>query len=127
MNLLLDTRILLWLLVKPAKLPEKAAQAIKQAHSVFFSPVNFWEIGVKASLYPHGIARVEDIHAGALRANLRELPVLSADTMLSTRMPLLHRDPIDRILMAQSDNNMCHLLTVDKQIAAYNMPYVITV
>jgi PIN domain nuclease of toxin-antitoxin system len=71
--------------------------------------------------------RVDDIHAGALKANLRELPVHSVDTMMATQMPLIHRDPIDRILIAQSHNNQCHLLTVDKKIALYQMPFVILV
>lgn len=126
MNLLLDTHVLLWVLASPGKLSEISVQAIHRANTVFFSPMNLWEIGVKSSIWPqYGIARAEDVHAGALRANLRELPVRSADTMLSTTLPLIHRDPIDRILIAQSHNNQCHLLTVDQKIAAYGMPYVL--
>jgi PIN domain nuclease of toxin-antitoxin system len=125
-NLLLDTHVLLWVLASPRKLPGEALDAIHRANAVFFSPVNLWEIGIKSSIWPqYGISRVEDIHAGALRANLRELPVRSADTMLSTVLPPIHRDPIDRILMAQSHNNQCHLLTVDRKIALYAMPYVL--
>lgn len=128
MNLLLDTHVLLWVLASPKKLPDEAIKAIHQANTVFFSPMNLWEIGTKSSIWPqYGITRVEDIHAGALRANLRELPVRSADTMLSTKMPMIHRDPIDRILIAQSHNNQCHLLTVDRKIALYQMSYVMLV
>jgi PIN domain nuclease of toxin-antitoxin system len=127
-NVLLDTHILLWALVSPAKLPAGAARAIHQAHTVFFSPLNLWEIGIKSSIWPeYGIARVDEIHAGALKANLRELPVRSADTMMSTQMPLLHRDPIDRMLLAQSHNNQSLLITTDGKLALYNMPYVLSV
>ncbi len=51
MNILLDTHILLWALVSPKKLPKAAVTAIHQAHEVFFSPVNLWEIGIKAAIY----------------------------------------------------------------------------
>lgn len=128
MNLLLDTHILLWVLASPTKLPTKAVMLINQAHAVYFSPVNWWEVGTKSTIWPeYGIRRIEDLHAGALRANLKELPVYSADTILSTILPPLHRDPIDRILIAQSHNHQCHLLTVDDKIAGYQMPYVILV
>ena len=128
MNLLLDTHVLLWVLAGPKKLSGEAVKLINQANAVFFSPVNWWEVGTKSSIWPeYGIRRVEDLHAGALRANLKELPVYSADTLLSTKLPPLHRDPIDRILIAQSHNHQCHLLTVDGKIALYQMPYVLMV
>jgi PIN domain nuclease of toxin-antitoxin system len=127
-NLLLDTHVLLWVLAKPGKLPKTGAEAIHQANAVFFSPMNLWEIGVKSSIWPeYGLARIEDVQAGALKANLRELPVRCADTMLSTTLPPIHRDPIDRILIAQSHNHQCHLLTVDQNIALYGMPYILRV
>lgn len=128
MNLLLDTHVLLRVLASPDKLSAASVQAIHRANAVFFSPMSFWEIGVKSSIWPqYGIARAEEVHAGALRANLRELPVRSADTLLSTTLPSIHRDPIDRILIAQSHNSQCHLLTVDRKIASYGMPYVLLV
>jgi len=128
MNLLLDTHILLWALAKPKQLPDKAVKAIYQANAVFFSPVNLWEIGIKSTIWPeYGIKRIEDIHAGSLKANLQELLINSADTMLATQFPMIHRDPFDRLLMAQSHNNQCHLITVDEKIAQYHMPYVMIV
>ncbi|TAL47118.1 MAG: type II toxin-antitoxin system VapC family toxin [Methylovulum sp.] len=128
MNLLLDTHILLWALAKPKQLPDKAVKAIYQANAVFFSPVNLWEIGIKSTIWPeYGIKRIEDIHAGSLKANLQELLINSADTMLATQFPMIHRDPFDRLLMAQSHNNQYHLITVDEKIAQYHMPYVIIV
>ena len=128
MNLLLDTHILLWALAKPKQLPNKAVNAIYQANAVFFSPVNLWEIGIKATIWTeYDIKRIEDIHAGALKANLQELVINSADTMLATQLPMIHRDPFDRLLIAQSHNNQYHLVTVDDKIAQYQMPYVMNV
>ena len=90
--------------------------------------MNLWEIGIKSSIWAeYGIRRLEDIHAGALRANFQELVIDSADTMLASQLPMIHRDPFDRLLMAQSHNNRCHLLTVDSKIAQYLMSYVMVV
>jgi PIN domain nuclease of toxin-antitoxin system len=128
MNLLLDTHILLWVLAKPKQLPDKALNAIQQAHNVFFSPVNLWEIGIKSSIWPEfNIKRIEDIHAGALKANLQELVINSADTMMATQLPMIHRDPFDRLLIAQLHNHQYQLVTVDDKIAQYQMPYVMIV
>lgn len=128
MNLLLDTHILLWLLAAPERLSNKANNVILQASTVYFSPINLWEIGIKTSIWPdYGIARIEDIHAAALQSNLQELTIASIDTMLATQLPAIHRDPFDRLLIAQSHNHQCHLVTVDHKIAEYQMPYIIMV
>lgn len=126
MNLLLDTHILLWLLAKPKLLPTAAKAAIEQAGQVFFSPANLWEIGIKSSIWPeYGIQRIEAVHQGALRSNLQELPIRSADTILASQLPSIHRDPFDRLLIAQAHNNGIHLVTVDEKIARYRMPYLL--
>lgn len=128
MMLLLDTHILLWLLADPKRLSSQAKTSIMQASSVYFSPINLWEIGIKTSIWPdYGIQRIEDIHAAALQSNLQELTVTSSDTMFATQLPLIHRDPFDRLLMAQSHNHQCHLMTVDSKIAEYQMPYTLIV
>jgi len=51
----------------------------------------------------------------------------SADAMLATQLPMIHRDPFDRLLMAQSHNNQYQLITVDDKIAQYHMPYAMIV
>lgn len=128
MNLLVDTHILLWILAKPKQLHEQAVKAINQANNVFFSPVNLWEIGIKSSIWPeYGINRVEDIYAGALKSNLQELVVHSKDAMLATQLPMIHRDPFDRMLIAQAHNNQYHLITVDHKIAQYQLPFLMIV
>ena len=128
MNVLLDTHILLWALVDTKQLSKTAVDVIYAADNIYFSPVNLWEIGIKSSIWAeYGIRRLEDIHAGALRANFQEMVIDSADTMLASQLPMIHRDPFDRLLMAQSNNNRCHLLTVDSKIAQYLMSYVMVV
>ena len=72
MNLLLDTHILLWFLADTKKLPKQAVKEIRNAKTVFFSPVNLWEIGMKTSIWAeYDIKRIEDVHAGALKAICR--------------------------------------------------------
>lgn len=63
----------------------------------------------------------------ALKANLQEMPINSVDMMKATQLPAIHRDPFDRILIAQSHNRCCHLVTVDGKIAQYQMPYLLIV
>lgn len=128
MKFLLDTHILLWVLAKPERLPSKALQAIQKAESTFFSPVNLWEIGIKSSIWAeYNISGVDDIYVACLKANLEEMIINSADMMAATQLPMIHRDPFDRILIAQAQNQHCHLLTVDSKIAQYQLPYLMIV
>jgi PIN domain nuclease of toxin-antitoxin system len=109
-------------------LSDKALQAIEQAESVFFSPVNLWEIGIKSSIESdYNISSVTDIYTACLKANLEEMMINSADTMAATQLPMIHRDPFDRLLIAQAQNQHCYLLTVDSKIAQYQLPYLMIV
>ena len=128
MNLLLDTHILLWALASPERLPEKALTAIYQAEAVFFSPVNLWEVGIKSSIWAeYGIKSVEEIYAACLKANLQELFITSFDAMTAATLPQTHKDPFDRLLIAQAQNNRCYLVSVDGKIAQYETPYLLIV
>jgi PIN domain nuclease of toxin-antitoxin system len=128
MNLLLDTHILLWILADTKQLPKAAVRTICEADAIFFSPVNLWEIGIKSSIsILYDIHNIEDIYTNALKANLQELVIHSIDTMLASQLPMVHRDPFDRLLIAQSHNNHYYLLTVDSKIAQYQMPYIMMV
>ncbi len=125
MNILLDTHILLWFLADTKKLPKEAVKHIKDAEQVFFSPVNLWEIGIKTTIWgEYRLSNIEDVYAGLLKANVQELVIMSADTMLATQLPMIHKDPFDRLLIAQAQNNRCYLLTVDDKIKQYAMPCV---
>ena len=96
MNLLLDTHVLLWLLADTKKLSTEAKDIIQNAKIVYFSPVNLWETGIKKSIWTeYNIKCIEDIYAGVLKANLRELLVNSEDTMFVSQLPMIHRDPFD--------------------------------
>lgn len=128
MNLLLDTHILLWVLACPERLSKAAITAIHQAGIVFFSPVNLWEIGIKSSIWPeYGFQSMEELYAASLKAKLQELLITSADMIIATQLPPIHKDPFDRILIAQAHNEHCRLMTVDSKVGQYKTPYLLIV
>lgn len=121
MNLLLDTHLLLWAAIEPKKLSAKARKLLLDpANHLHFSSASLWEISIKNSL-----ARA-DFKVDARRlwrlliANgYREVSVTSEHTIAVNDLPQLHKDPFDRILVAQARVEGLRLLTVDRAVAAY--------
>jgi len=125
MRLLLDTNILLWLMGSGPELRGQARSLIIDAEQVFVSPISLWEIAIKRQLGK--MQEDADLIAEQLEsAGLRELPVSHRHALAVGRLPLLHRDPFDRILVAQAMTETMRLLTADRQLAAYS-ELVITV
>lgn len=123
MNLLLDTHILLWWLADSPRLSKKARKAIQDSEIVWVSAVSTWEIELKRS---RGMLEAPDNLEATLRArDLDSLPVTIAHTVAGARLPLHHRDPFDRILIAQATIESLMLLTADKQQAAYDVPVIL--
>lgn len=121
MNLLLDTHLLLWAAGQPEKLSEQArALLLDPANRLAFSAASLWEISIKSAL---GRA---DFRVDARRlwrlllANgYRELPVSGEHSVAVHELPLLHKDPFDRILIAQARVEGLTLLTADAQVSCY--------
>ncbi|MCL2075339.1 MAG: type II toxin-antitoxin system VapC family toxin [Betaproteobacteria bacterium] len=121
MKLLLDTRLLLWALGEPHNLPRPARALIEDTgNELLFSAASLWEIAVK-----QGLGR-EDFRADAriIRRSLIdngyiELPVTGIHSVAVTGLPPLHKDPFDRLLVAQSLSEGITLLTVDPLVAQY--------
>lgn len=122
MNLLLDTHFLLWIANGDARLTPRAKRAIAAADAVYMSAASLWEIAIK-----RGIGRLDvDVEALAdclVAAGLVELPVTLAHSKAVNALPNHHRDPFDRMLVAQAMSEPMHLLTVDTALAAYG-PWV---
>jgi PIN domain nuclease of toxin-antitoxin system len=115
---LLDTQLALWVTI--GALPAKARQLIDEADAVFVSAISPWEISIKAS---HGRIKVEptDLLQGFQEANFLELPITWRHTVASRSLALRdHRDPFDRMLVAQAITEPLRLLTTDKALAAYS-------
>ena len=119
MKILLDTHILLW--AAADKLPPEAERYIQDmANTLLFSPASIWEIVIKRGLgRTDFIVDPASLHSGLLSAGYQELPITGLHTLLVSNLPLLHKDPFDRILLAQSAAEGVPLLTPDSALRQY--------
>ena len=119
MRLLLDSHILIWLMEEDARLTAQARAMIDGATAVFASTASIWELAIKVSLGKLHLD-IERL-AGLLdAAGIRELQINRQHVIAVARLPLLHRDPFDRLLVAQAICEPIRLLTADPQLAAYS-------
>ena len=124
MKLLLDTHLLLWAAEHSRKLSATARALLDNPENeLLFSAASFWEIAIKRGLDRDDFrvdARV--LRRGLLDNGYGELPVTSAHTLMLDSLPPLHKDPFDRILVAQSIAEGVTLLTADPLVAQYPGP-----
>ena len=122
MRLLLDTNILLWALLRPARLDAATLAMIEdEQNAVLFSIASIWEIAIKSRLGRDDFnARPEDVYRFAIGAAFEELPVLANAAIRVADLPLHHRDPFDRLLVAQAMAGPMRLLTADAVLAQYS-------
>jgi PIN domain nuclease of toxin-antitoxin system len=124
LRLLLDTHILLWALTDSPFLPRTARAFLGDpSNDIFASSVNFWEIAIKYAMN-RGTTGDMPIAANAALAMAREatydlLAVEPDHAALVGQLPIIHRDPFDRLLVAQARYETIHLLTHDNVLAAY--------
>lgn len=118
MRLLLDTHIVLWVLRDAAELSVAARSMIRNAEAVFVSSVSWWEASIKAAAgkLPVEPARLQ---SQAMAVGFEPLPVTWTHALAIHGLPPLHRDPFDRMLIAQAISEPLHLLTHDAALAAY--------
>ena len=121
-RILLDTNVLIWALKKPARLPSAAAVLIQDPdNEVLFSAASIWEIAIKAALQRPGFdVDVAELVPGALAMGLVERPVTAAIAARVADLPLLHRDPFDRLLVAHAVAEPARLLTSDRLLTRYS-------
>ncbi|OBX84105.1 type II toxin-antitoxin system VapC family toxin [Moraxella nonliquefaciens] len=118
---LLDTHIVIWLAQEPQKLNERLkALLLNKSIKVYFSTVNLWEVAIKKAL---GKADF-DIDVKLLYQHLIEnwyvqLPVLSRHCLLVQNLPLYHKDPFDKLIIAQTMSENFTLITKDTIIPQY--------
>lgn len=126
MNLLLDTHVLLWTLVDDRRLSEKARTLIDDFDNViFFSTAALWEIQIKYELHPEAIELDAETMRDILEdAGFGELPVRTAHTIALGTLKKkegtpVHRDPFDRLMIAQAKAENMKLLTADGRMQYY--------
>lgn len=124
MKLLLDTHLLLWAAGEPEKLPTAALAEIENPENeLLFSPASLWEVSIK-----RGIGRADFtvdprlLRRGLIDNGYGELPITSEHAVAIDGLPPIHKDPFDRMLVAQSIVEGITLLTGDELVARYPGP-----
>ena len=124
MRLLLDTHVLLWAVAASSRLP-KATRALIQdeENEVFYSAASVWEVAIKAGLGRRDFRiDVEQFHASLPQAGFSELPIRAVHAAAVCKLPDLHRDPFDRMLVAQALVEPLVLVTNDEVLTKYAAP-----
>ena len=122
MRLLLDTHLLLWALGQPKRLPAAALPLLEDpANDVLFSAASIWEIAIKAQIGRTDFAvSAARIAQAAVESGFAELPIRAGHCAGTADLPLHHRDPFDRLLVAQAIAEPARLLTVDALLRPYS-------
>lgn len=122
MRVLLDTHVLLWALAEPRRLDGETRALIECADAeILFSAASIWEIAIKSGLGRSDFAfDPAEIARAALDTGFTELAIRSNAAALVGRLPLLHRDPFDRVLVAQAIVEPASLYTADRQLLPYS-------
>ena len=125
MKLLLDTHLMLWAAGNPDRLPAAARRLLDDPQNEpIFSSASLWEVAIKHGLGRRGDFRVDArlLRRGLLDNGYDELPIASEHAVALDSLPPIHKDPFDRILVAQSMVEGIILLTADPLVAQYPGP-----
>ena len=123
MNFLIDTHAFLWYIQASSKLSPKAADILEDpSQSLYFSIASLWEISIKMGLGKLTLDNsFHELEALLSRLSIEILPITFADTETYLRLPLHHRDPFDRILIAQAMSRSWSIVTADSAFNAYSV------
>jgi PIN domain nuclease of toxin-antitoxin system len=117
MRVLLDTHLLLWSLSSPSKLSKQARKRIESSE-VYASAASIWEISIKSAINKLK-ADPAEVFAGVEPAGFSHLPILGGHAAKVVELPPIHRDPFDRLLVAQARFEPMILLTNDNVLSRY--------
>ncbi len=125
MNLLLDTHVLLWWLDDSLKFTQKALKAIEDENNrVFVSTASTWEIAIKKSI---GKLNAPNNLEKELKKHYFEvLPIALPHTWRTIQLPFHHRDPFDRLLIAQAQVENLTIVTHDSKLQMYEISLIMT-
>lgn len=124
MKLLLDTHLLLWAAEDSERLSSKARTLMADdGNALIFSAASLWEIAIKSSLgRPDFLVDARLLRRGLIDNGYEELPIRSEHAVAITTLPPIHKDPFDRLLIAQASVEGITLLTDDAALAGYPGP-----
>jgi PIN domain nuclease of toxin-antitoxin system len=119
MQLLIDTQIFIWSVMDSSRLGTQARRIMLDAVQVFVSAASVWEIAIKVK-----IGKLEgepkEFVAAITKSGFIELPVSAHHAEIVHELPLYHRDPFDRMLIAQALSEPLRLLTTDGTLGRYS-------
>ena len=123
MNFLLDTHTLIWTLENNLTLSHKARDAIINGENmIFVSSVSAWEISIKKSMGK--LETPDNLYEEIRLHRFTELKINFEHAQLAGKLPAIHKDPFDRMLISQAIIEKLTLITRDKQIAQYDVNYL---
>jgi PIN domain nuclease of toxin-antitoxin system len=124
MKLLLDTHLLLWAAAEPNRLSAEVRSLIENPENeLLFSAASLWEVAIKRGLgRPDFKVDARLLRRGLLDNGYSELPIISDHIVAIESLPMLHKDPFDRVLVAQATVEGVTLLTTDSLVAQYPGP-----
>lgn len=118
MRLLLDTNILLWTLAGHERAEHLRARIVSHDNEIFVSAASFWEVAIKSGIGKLAVD-VSVLRQAARDSGFIELAVTGAHAEYLTKLPALHKDPFDRMLVSQAQCEPMHMLTSDALLAGY--------
>lgn len=121
MRILLDTHIILWALTDSPRLPDAARNIIlDEVNQIYFSSASIWEVAIKHSLSSAQMPVSSADLTGYLReAGYVELPICSIHAATVEKLPAHHKDPFDRMLIAQAISEPMRFVTHDRLLSGY--------
>jgi len=124
MRLLLDTHLLVWAMGSPERLPSGLAAMLEDPQNTpVFSVASLWELVIKKALgRPDFSVEPALLRRALLDGGWQELPIAASHALAVAQLPLFHRDPFDRLLLAQASADGLLLITADSQLAQYPGP-----
>lgn len=120
MRLLLDTHTVIWWLVDAPELSDQTKALIDEEPEVYVSAATVWELAIKQAIGK--LKEPADLPERVRDGEFRELAITSEHAILAGRLPLIHRDPFDRMLVAQARCEGLTLVTSDGAIQKYDVP-----
>lgn len=120
MTHLLDTHAFIWFLENDSRLPETTRIQIESTPTVFISIVSLWEIAIKANIGKLTLSfPFSTIEPNLVAVGITQLPITFSDLEIYLSLPLHHRDPFDRLLVAQAMKHSLTLVSRDTQMDSY--------
>lgn len=119
MRLLLDTHILLWTLAGSPRINQVQDLILSNDSEVYISTATWWELAIKISIGKIDID-LNTIRKASVESGFIDLPVLGGHSEALLKLPMLHRDPFDRMLVAQAMSEPMRLITNDNALSAYS-------